>query len=128
MISLLRMIRSDLRQHTQKRRFAHAVLHADVVLDAESMLGRNAVLFSGARLVKAQVGAFTYIQAKTQVTNAEVGPYCSIAAEVVIGLVDHPTHFISTSPVFYDNGQPLPQFFVDTPLEASQVPRTVIGA
>lgn len=128
MISLLRMLRADLRERAQRRRFPQAVLHADVVLDAKSTLGRHTVLFAGARLVEAQVSDYSYVQARTQIFNAEIGPYCSIAAEVVIGLVDHPTRFVSTSPVFYDNEQPLPHFFVDAPLELARVPRTFIGA
>lgn len=128
MISLLRMLRADLRERAQRHRFPQAVLHADGVLDATSTLGRHTVLFTGARLVDAQVGDYSYVQARTQVFNAEIGAYCSIAAEVVIGLVDHPTHFISSSPVFYDSTQPLPCFFVDAPLAAARLPRTVVGA
>ena len=32
------------------------------------------------------------------------------------------------SPVFYDNTQPLPEFFVDAPLYTATMPRTTIGA
>jgi acetyltransferase-like isoleucine patch superfamily enzyme len=128
MISLLRMLRADLRERAQRRRFPQAVLHADVVLDGASLLGRHTVLFTGARLVDAQIGDYSYLQARTQVFNAEIGPYCSIAAEVVIGLVDHPMHFISSSPVFYDNTQPLPRFFVEAPIAVANQPRTVVGA
>jgi acetyltransferase-like isoleucine patch superfamily enzyme len=128
MISLLRMLRADLRERAQRRRFPQAVLHADVVLDAKSTLGRHSVLFAGVRLVDAQIGNYSYLQTRTQVFNAEIGAFCSIAAEVVIGLVDHPTHFISSSPVFYDNTQPLPYAFIDAPLAVARLPRTVIGA
>ncbi len=128
MISLINMLRADLRERAQRRRFPRAVLHADVVLDAKSTLGRHTVLFSGVRLVEAQVSDYSYVQVRTQIFNAEIGPYCSIAPEVVIGLIDHPTHFISSSPVFYDNSQPLPHAFVDVPLAAAHLPRTVVGA
>lgn len=128
MISLLRMLRADLRERAQRRRFPQAVLHADVVLDAKSTLGHHTVLFAGARLVEAQVSDYSYVQALTQIFNAEIGPYCSIAPEVVIGLIDHPTHFISSSPVFYDNTQPLPHSLVDARLVAAHLPRTLVGA
>jgi acetyltransferase-like isoleucine patch superfamily enzyme len=122
------MMRADLRERAQRRRFPHAVLHADVVLDAKSTLGRHTVLFAGARLVEAQVSDYSYVQARTQIFNAKIGPYCSIAPDVVIGLIDHPTHFISSSPVFYDNKQPLPNAFIDAPLAEARLPRTVVGA
>jgi acetyltransferase-like isoleucine patch superfamily enzyme len=41
-----------------------------------------------------------------------IGNYCSVASNVSIGLPDHPASLICTSPVFYDNSQPLPYFFV----------------
>lgn len=88
----------------------------------------NVVLFPRVNIMECDIGAYSYIQADTSCYNAEIGPFCSIAAEVVIGLVDHPTSFVSTSPVFYDNEQPLPYFFVDAPLEPARVPRTYIGA
>lgn len=128
MISLLRMLRADLRERAQRRRFPQAVIHTDVTLDAMSTLGSYTVLFAGTRLIDAQIGDYSYVQARTQVFNAEIGAYCSIAPEVVIGLVDHPTHFISSSPVIYDNTQPLPRFLVDAPLDAAHHPRTVVGA
>jgi acetyltransferase-like isoleucine patch superfamily enzyme len=128
MITLLRLIREDFRQRAQRRRFPLAVLHRGVVLDSATTLGRNTVLFNDVKLSGSKVGHYTYIQSKAAAFNAEIGPFCSIAQEVVIGLVDHPMRFISTSPVFYDNSQPLPQFFIDRPLEKISLPRTEIGA
>ena len=128
MISFFRMLRADLRERVQKNRFPASVLHPDVVVDAPSTVGHHSVLFSGVRLSDAQVGDYSYLQARTQAFRADIGPYCSIAADVVIGLVDHPLHFVSSSPVFYDNTQPLPHFFVEAPSAVGNQPRTLVGA
>jgi len=61
-------------------------------------------------------------------SNTEIGAFCSIARNVVIGLVNHPTRFVSTSPVFYDNSQLLPRSFIKTDGYPTEGPKTRIGA
>jgi len=77
-------------------------------------------------LGKSSVGDYTYIADGTICTNTEIGKYCSIAANVVIGLQDHPMGYISTSPIFYDCSQPLPMFFTEN-RNSEPVKRTNIG-
>jgi len=128
MTDLLQTVRRCVRLFKTRSRFPQARIHDQVVVDRKSQLGMNVVLFSRVNVVESDIGAYTYIQADTTCYDAEIGPFCSVAPEVVIGLVDHPTHFVSSSPVFYDNTQPLPRFFVDKPLTVAVHPRTVIGA
>lgn len=111
-----------------RRRFPAAVIHSGAFADRESRLGRNAVLFQKAALCSSSLGVFSYVQAGTTINNADVGPYCAIAGNVVVGLAAHPTSMVSMSPVFYDNTQPLPEFFVDSPSYTGTMPRTTIGA
>lgn len=47
------------------------------------------------------VGAFSYINGKGRFTNVRIGRYCSIAEGVEIGYPEHPTDWLSTSPVQY---------------------------
>lgn len=47
------------------------------------------------------VGAFSYINGKGRFTNVRIGRYCSIAESVKIGYPEHPTNWLSTSPVQY---------------------------
>lgn len=111
-----------------RRRFPHSVIHAGAAVDRASVLGNYSVLFANTRLVDSSLGAYSYVQENTTLYRAEVGPFCSIAGNVTIGLLDHPTFMVSTSPVFYDNTQPLPRFFVDENLFSQEAPRTVIEA
>ena len=46
------------------------------------------------------IGAYTYIAANTDVENAEIGKYCSIADHCRIGMSSHSLNYISTSPIF----------------------------
>ncbi|MDY0116722.1 MAG: CatB-related O-acetyltransferase [Sulfurimonadaceae bacterium] len=48
------------------------------------------------------VGEYSYICSGTSIINTAIGKFCSIAAEVKIGLGKHPVNeFISTFPAFY---------------------------
>lgn len=96
--------------------------------DQASVLGPHSVLFSGAVLVGCNLGAYSYVQTGSTLNNTDVGPFCSFASGVSIGLGEHPTAMVSTSPVFYDHAQPLPKFFAKRRVFTDTVPRTTIGA
>lgn len=123
-LSLRRLVH----EYRLKRRFRNSVIHPRVTLDASSTIGDHAVLFSRVRLVDSKLGAYSYVQENSVLYAADVGPFCSIAANVTIGLLDHPTFMVSTSPVFYDNTQPLPRSFVNENCYSRKIPRTVIEA
>lgn len=95
---------------------------------SNSSLGEYAVLFKNVFIYKSKIGAHTYIQEDSKVYNSDIGPFCSIASSVVIGLVGHPTHLISTHPAFYDNTQPLPYFMVEELKYQAPVEKTIVGA
>jgi acetyltransferase-like isoleucine patch superfamily enzyme len=128
MIATLRWLRAQLAHRKLRRRFPSALIHPGAAVDAASTLGESAVLFPGVELYAAQIGRFSYVQARSVLVNAEVGPFCSFAADVRVGLAAHPTHMVSTSPVFYDPTQPLPRFLTARRVFAEEQPRTIVGA
>ncbi|WP_170956142.1 CatB-related O-acetyltransferase [Cohaesibacter gelatinilyticus] len=111
-----------------RKRFVNSVIHPGATADPQSTLDNHSVLFPKVRLMQTDFGAYSYAQENTVIVNAEIGPYCSIASNVSIGLINHPIHMISTNPVFYDNSQLLPKFFVSDIKYPVGAPRTVIGA
>jgi acetyltransferase-like isoleucine patch superfamily enzyme len=50
------------------------------------------------------LGNYTYVSPNSLIDSARVGKYCSIGPSVVIGFGDHPTQYMSTSPMFYHQG------------------------
>ena len=49
-----------------------------------------------------KIGAYTYVGSDSVIVNvSSIGRYCSIAPDVRIGLYEHDTSIISTSPVFW---------------------------
>jgi acetyltransferase-like isoleucine patch superfamily enzyme len=104
------------------------VIHAGATADSSSELGDYSVLFRNVRLTGSSLGAYSYVQENSALYRTEVGPFCSIAAGVTIGLMNHPISMVSTSPVFYDNTQPLPRFFSSQDMHPQKPPKTVIEA
>ena len=121
-------IKQIIRERRLRKRFPHSVFYAGAIADKGSSLGTHSVLFRNAVLMGSDLGAYSYVQSNSAIYNADVGPFCSIASDVTIGLGAHPTHMVSTNPVFYDNDQPLPKFFVEDRIFTELFPRTVIGA
>jgi acetyltransferase-like isoleucine patch superfamily enzyme len=117
-----------IREQRLRKRFPRSVIHAGAIANKDSIIGEYAVMFRNATLLDSTLGAYSYVQADSVICNTEVGPFCSIAGGVNIGLGAHPTFMVSTNPVFYDNEQPLPKFFTQDRLFTQVFPRTIIGA
>ncbi len=128
MNSVAAWFKAGLRRWLLRRKCPTCVIYPGATADSGSTLGDYSVLFRDVALMNSTLGAYSYAQSGTTIYNAEIGPFCSIAGGVNIGLVSHPTSMVSTSPVFYDNTQPLPKFFVREKIFTDDVPRTVIGA
>lgn len=125
---MILFLRRVLHVWKMRRNFPLAVIHGGVAIGEECDLADYVTLFPLVALSKTLIGRYTYIQTRTTISNASIGPFCSIASDVTIGLAAHPVHMVSTNPVFYDNRQPLPRFFVQAPVYEGSIARTEIGA
>jgi len=112
--------------YSEKKRFPKSIVHEDVYIDRLSSLGLNCVVFSHVKIMDSRIGCFSYVQEGSNLFQAEVGKYTSIAGNVTIGYPDHPLEFVSTSPVFYDKTQPLPFFFESATEPEKNALRTII--
>jgi len=128
LIPLLGTLKAAVRLRQLRRRFPLSVFHPGSVVSQDSNVGNYSVLFANVGLESANLGAYSYVQSGSLLTNVEVGPFCSIAGGVIVGLASHPMHLVSTSPVFYDCEQPLPRFFTRERLVTTHLPRTIINA
>lgn len=128
MIPWMTWARELITERTLRKRFPRSIIHRGVFVSRDSVLEEHSVLFRGTSVLTCRVGAYSYMQSGTQAYNTDIGPFCSIAGGCSIGLAAHPTHMVSTSPVFYDNAQPLPKFFTQEAIFRETLPRTVIGA
>lgn len=94
-----------------KFRFPLSKFYSSVNVDLASRFGANSVIFSDVTIFNSQIGDYTYVQKHSTVYNTKIGKFSSIGGGSFIGLPKHPLNYISTSPVFYDCSQPLPEFF-----------------
>ncbi|MDD2932303.1 MAG: CatB-related O-acetyltransferase [Methylotenera sp.] len=128
MNSLKTWVKTYIRELLIRKKFPNSVIYSGANVDPTCVLGEHSVLFQNVALMNSSLGAYSYVQSESVVCNTEIGKFCSIASGVNIGLVDHPMHMVSTSPVFYDNSQPLPKFLTNGRVFTEALPRTVIGA
>lgn len=49
-----------------------------------------------------RIGAFTYIGGGSEIRNASIGRFCSVAANVAIGPAEHPVDWLSSHPFQFD--------------------------
>lgn len=57
---------------------------------------------SGSNIVNVIMDKYSFCGYDCEISNAEIGSFCSIANNVIIGGGMHPMDWVSTSPVFYE--------------------------
>lgn len=57
---------------------------------------------SGSNIVNVIMDKYSFCGYNCEIINAEIGSFCSIANNVIIGGAMHPMDWVSTSPVFYE--------------------------
>lgn len=121
-------IKKAVRLWQLRRRFPMSTIHTGAIADLSSVLESYSVLFPDTILLRSIVGRYSYVQSKSVINNAQIGPFCSIAPNVQIGLASHPINRVSSSPVFYDPSQPLPRFFTASTYNTDNTAKTTVHA
>ena len=65
-------------------------------------IDRTVCIYRGVKIKKSLIGAYSYIGNSTDISNAEIGKFCSIADHCRIGMGGHSLTHISTSPIFIE--------------------------
>lgn len=124
---MLKVLKKTIKHFLLQRKFPKSKIFYGASLDKDSLIGKNTVLFNNVFLQNVQVDDYSYIQSSSVLINTKVAKFCSIASNVQIGLPEHPLHMVSTSPIFYDNTQPLPFFFADKKRFESDIKVTIVN-
>jgi len=82
----------------------------------ESRIDRTSKVCSGSHLVNVSMSKYSYIGNFCTVLNANIGSFCSIADNVIIGGASHPLEWVSTSPVFHSGKNVMKKIFIVTVL------------
>lgn len=67
-----------------------------------SKLSYDCKVESGSSLINVNMDRHSFCGYDCEIYNTDIGSFCSIANEVVIGGSNHPMDWVSTSPVFYE--------------------------
>lgn len=70
-----------------------------------SKIHRHSKIGSGSVLRNVKMDKHSYCGENCNIISCEIGSYTSIASNVVIGGYEHPTNWLSTSPVFYEGSR-----------------------
>lgn len=68
---------------------------------SNSSVGRYVSLYDYVVVYKSSIGSFSYVATRSILMQCKMGKFCSIGADVQIGLQKHPIDFVSTHPIFY---------------------------
>lgn len=70
------------------------------LISTTTNIDKTTCIYRGVKVKKAYIGAYTYVAAHTEIENAIIGKFCSIADHCRIGMGAHTLKCISTSPIF----------------------------
>lgn len=71
-------------------------------LGKRNVFGKSVTIYEGVRLYDSKIDDYSYIAHFSRINNVNIGKFCSIGPEVLIGLGNHPINdFVSTHPSFY---------------------------
>lgn len=85
---------------------ASSKIGANVTIQKNTVIKRSELadfvnIHNDCKMNGSSVGSYSYIAKSSEISYTDIGKFCSIGAEVWIGVGKHPPNFISTSPVFY---------------------------
>lgn len=82
------------------------------IVSANVKVDKTAYIYRGVKAKRSVIGAHSYIAANTEIENAEIGKFCSIADHCRIGMSSHSLQYMSTSPIFTQTINALQQRWV----------------
>jgi len=95
-------IKQRIRLAQLRKRFGNNVYS---VIPLTTRLGKDVAIGQAVEIFMddVEIGDFSYINRYSQVYSGKIGKFCSIGYGVRIGLPEHPTDIVSTSPKIYRN-------------------------
>jgi acetyltransferase-like isoleucine patch superfamily enzyme len=91
----------------------------------KSNIDKSAKIGSGSQVVNSEVRRYSYTGKKCTLINVDMGSFCCIADNVVIGGLSHHIDHVSMSPIFHNGHNIFGKNFSDFPAPISK--KTFIG-
>lgn len=93
--------------------FAKAIKFLHLPAIKNSTIHPASKVSSSTHLVNVKMNKYSFIGSNCTVINTEIGAFCSIADNVIIGGSTHPIKWVSTSPVFHSGKNIMGKNFSD---------------
>lgn len=104
MLSKIISLPQQLLKQIRERIFATRNINTSIIesslIDPEAKIGKYNYIYN------TKIGKYTYTSRNVSIMQTSIGNFCSIAKNASIGIGDHPTNYISTSPIFYSPNNP----------------------
>ncbi|MBQ9523624.1 MAG: CatB-related O-acetyltransferase [Bacteroidaceae bacterium] len=69
-------------------------------ISSRCIIDKTCVICRGVKIKSSKIGSYSYVSACTDIENAEIGKFCSIADHCRIGMSSHSLQYLSSSPLF----------------------------
>lgn len=104
-----RIIPTNIKDHIKlillRKKFPGRKIYSPLV-SRNISLGIGVVLKRGVNIKSGvKIGNYSYVNNNSFIASGVIENFCSIAYNVQIGVAEHPTNYISTSPYIYDVGR-----------------------
>ena len=96
-------------------------------VSSNNTIDETVAVYRGAKIKGSFIGAYTYISANTDVENAEIGKFCSVADHCRIGMGRHEMKCLSTSPIFEQMVNATKFSWTDRKVNNNKTERTYVG-
>ena len=104
-------------------KFFKIILQGKGILN--SKIDRTSKVYSGTEFYDSSIGRHSYVGYNSEIHSCDIGSFCSIANQLIVGGAKHPLDWVSTSPVFYNVGGGTGRHLGS--LEIEPLKRTTIG-
>lgn len=91
-----------------KKKFKGSVVDVSVYFNDKTQLEGSNLIYGGASVSNSIIGFGTYINARSNLSNCNIGKFCSIGSNVAVVPSTHPIDFVSSYPGFYNCGAKIP--------------------
>ena len=83
------------------------------IISTNADINKTVNIYRGVKAKNAKIEAYSYIAANTDIENAEIGKFGSIADHCRIGMSGHSLQYMSTSPIFTQKINALQECWID---------------
>lgn len=92
-----------------------------------SDVSKKAKIYRFVKIDHSTIGSYTYVGPGARIIYADVGRFCSIAGDSIVGMGSHPIDFISSSPIFYSSSNSTGQSWIKDNIHYKEYERVKIG-